>query len=120
MIITGRDRDEGGYIEEKTINATSDLEALLYVIKNYDLPITDYFNDPESYDEEGIKEILDKVNSNDDQAVELIKNLYFETLDVSDYYDMIVSLKSPSGEIIIKDDVDLSYFQDEDDEDEDW
>ena len=114
-IITGRDRDFDGVLQNMTINAENDLEALLYVFKNYDLQNAGMFNG--DYEEEDLTEedkqlkqnILNCVKENKiEEGVKLLTDLYFDNFDISDYYANIVKLEAPDGHIVFED-KDLDY-----------
>lgn len=132
-IIVDRNRGSNGRAITTNIDANNDAEALLKVFTNFDLQNSGYFNGDYAEDEldeqelENKNKVLAASNSgeNQEEAIEILNNLYFDNLDISDYYDNIIYLKSPNGNIIIEDDLDLdSWFEDDEyydeDEDEDW
>lgn len=124
-IITDRDRDSDGKLTKVSFDADNDLEALLYVFKNYDLQNGGMFNGEYSDDEldHEEKEIKDQVllavekpsKNAINQGIKLLTDLYFDNFDPSDYYDDIVKLESPSGRVIIEDDIDVDSWFGEDD-----
>lgn len=125
-IITGRDRDSIGDVTKKTFNAKNDLDALLYVFKNYNLQNAGMFNG--DYEEDELEEDQIELKNNIlkcvkegkiQEGIELLTDLYFDNFDISDYYDDIVSLEGPNG-IIIEDDIDLSDWDDDELDTEDY
>lgn len=130
-IIVDRNRGSNGRAITTNIDANNDAEALLKVFTNFDLQNSGYFNGDYTDDELDQEELQNKnkvlaaANSgqNQEEAIEILNNFYFDNLDISDYYDNIIYLKSPNGNIIIEDDLDLDSWFDEDEdyyEDEDW
>lgn len=125
-IITGRDRDSIGDVTKKTFNAKNDLDALLYVFKNYNLQNAGMFNG--DYEEDELEEDQIELKNNIlkcvkegkiQEGIELLTDLYFDNFDISDYYDDIVCLEGPNG-IIIEDDIDLSDWDDDELDTEDY
>lgn len=121
-IITGRDRDSIGDVTKKTFNAKNDLDALLYVFKNYKLQnagmFNGYYEDDELEDEDiELKNNILKCVKEDkvEEGIKLLTDLYFDNFDISDYYDDIVKLEGPNG-VIIEDDLDLSDWEDEEEQ----
>lgn len=112
QILIDRDRDNNGTIKKQTIKANNDLEALLYVFNNYDLQNSYYITD----EEEEFDTVMDYLKNNKiKEGVELLTNLYFEDLDISDYYDCIVCLKNiDTNTIVIEDDIDIEEWFGED------
>lgn len=124
-IITGRDRDSDGRITKDVITAKNDVDAFCKVLTEYGTCCSGYFNgeyELEELDDEE-KEMIEKINvaretgENQEEAIELISNLYNDTMDISDYYDDIVTLNRPDGTILFEDDIDLeSWFGGDDDD----
>ena len=124
-IITGRDRDSDGVLQNITIKAENDLDALLQVFKGYDLQNAGMFNG--EYTDEDLTEedkqlkerILNCVKENKiEEGVKLLTDLYFDNFDISDYYADIVKLEAPDGHIVIEDDIDVEEWFGDDYEDE--
>lgn len=126
-IITDRDRDAYGELTKTTFTAKNDLEALLYVFKNYNLQNAGMFNgyyEDDELEEDDIElknKILNCVKENKiEEGIKLLTDLYFDGFDPSDYYDDIIRLENPQGKVIFEDNGwDESDFEDEDDYDED-
>lgn len=129
-IITDRDRDSNGKLTKDSFTAKNDVDAFYKILGEYNTCCQGYFDG--GYEEEDLlddrdKEIMEKINTaretgeNQEEAIELMSNLYNEQMDISDYYDDIVTLTRPDGSIIFEDDIDIeSWFgDDEDDEEED-
>ena len=125
-IITGRDRDSIGVLQNITIKAENDLDALLQVFKGYDLQNAGMFNG--EYTDEDLTEedkrlkeqILTCVKQNKiEEGVKLLTDLYFDNFDISDYYADIVKLEGPNG-VVIEDDLDLSDWDDDELDTEDY
>lgn len=133
-IIVDRNRGSNGRAITTNIDANNDAEALLKVFTNFDLQNSGYFNGDYAEDEldeqelENKNKVLAASNSgeNQEEAIQILNDFYFDNLDISDYYDNIIYLKSPNGNIIIEDDLDLdSWFEDDEEydeeyDDEDW
>ena len=122
-IITGRDRDSDGVLQNITIKAANDLDALLQVFKGYDLQNAgmfygEYTDEDLTEEDKQLKErILNCVKENKiEEGVKLLTDLYFDNFDISDYYADIVKLEAPDGHIVIEDDIDLEGWFGEDDE----
>lgn len=122
-IITGRDRDSDGVLQNITIKAENDLDALLQVFKGYDLQNAGMFNgDYEDADlDEGDKQLKERIlncvkENKIEEGVKLLTDLYFNNFDISDYYADIVKLEAPDGHIVIEDtNLDITgWFEDED------
>ena len=129
-ILVDRGRSSNGKVLTTNIKANNDVEALLKVFTDFDLQNSGYFNGDYADDEldqeqlQNKNKVLAALNSgkNQEEAIEILNNFYFDDLDTTDYYDNIIYLKSPSGEVIIEDDLDL-YDDDDDDwdeEDDEW
>lgn len=120
-IITGRNRDSNGVLQNITIKAENDLDALLQVFKGYDLQNAGMFNG--EYTDEDLTEedkqlkerILNCVKENKiEEGVKLLTDLYFDNFDISDYYADIVKLEAPDGHIVIDGDIDVEEWFGED------
>lgn len=125
-IITGRDRDSIGVLQNITIKAENDLDALLQVFKGYDLQNAGMFNgeytdeDLTEEDKQLKEQILTCVKQNKiEEGVKLLTDLYFDNFDISDYYADIVKLEGPNG-VVIEDDLDLSDWDDDELDTEDY
>ena len=121
-IITDRDRDSDGKLTTDSFTAKNDVDAFTKVLTKYDTCCSGYFNgEYEELDDEE-KEMMSKINAakengeNQEEVIELMSNLYNDTMDISDYYDDIVTLTRPDGTILFEDDIDLeSWFGGDDD-----
>lgn len=131
-IITGRDRDSNGQLTKTSFKAKNDVDAFYKVLAEYNTCCQGYFNG-EYADEldEKEKEMMSKIHAaketgkNQKEAIKIMSDLYNETMDISDYFDDIVTLNRPDGSIIFEDDIDIEdWFDDDeyedDEDDENW
>lgn len=108
-ILVDRDRDNPGDVKTESFQAPSNLEAILYVAKKYDLEWVS-FNE---LDEETISEF----KSGERDAREIL-----ETEDPSDYYDNVIYLINKTTNSTIFEDLYFDSYEEEydTDDDEDW
>lgn len=120
-IITGRDRDSDGELTKTTFTAKNDVDAFYKVLAEYNTCCQGYFNG-EYADEldEKEKEMMSKIDTaketgeNQEEAINLMSDLYHRTMDISDYYDDIVTINRPDGSVVFEDDIDIEgWFGDE-------
>lgn len=126
-IIVGRDRDSNGKLKEVSFKAKNDVDAFLQVLAKYDTCCSGYFNgdyegelDPEELERDQKIKAAAETGVNQEEVLQILSDLYNETMDISDYYDDIVTLTAPDGHIVFEDDIDVDeWFEDEEYNDED-
>lgn len=121
-IITGRDRDSDGELTKETFKANNAVDAVLKVLKEYNTCCSGWFNGDYTEDEldETEKARNEKLyaaaESGDDQeeCLKILSDLYDESMDITDYYDDIITIEGPNGIVFEDDKIDITgWFEDE-------
>ena len=126
-IITGRDRNSNGKLTKNSFEAKNDVDAFYKVLAKYDTCCQGYFNDDYADDlDEKQKQMMSKINTaretgkNQEEAIKMMSDLYNRTMDISDYYDDIITLNRPDGSIIFEEPIDLGDWFSDDYENEEY
>lgn len=107
LILVDRDRDCNGEYEKDEIKAANDLEAIIYILENYNME--SYYNF-EDFDEE-ISKLRKMYEKNKEEAIKEALQL-LETSDLSDYYDNLGYLKN-NDRVLFEDEAILNWFEED-------
>lgn len=128
-IITGRDRDSDGELTKTSFKAENDVDAVLKVLKEYNTCCSGWFNGDYTEDEldETEKARNEKLyaaaKSGNDQAecLKILYDLYDKSMDITDYYDDIITIEGPNGIVFEDDKIDITgWFEDEEEIEDDF